>query len=169
MHHAFVHPGVIRACAFVPLLFAGVGCDGDAPPPSTNGGGDSAATAAGGGSCYVLASNYDQSCARDSDCALVPPGGNVCGQCDNGTGCLQCPLASVNVRASARYLAVLGAAVMSCPQFGSGCPEGVAPLCQEGVCTTSLGPICGPNDGVVGVDAPALSPVDASGMGIGEP
>jgi hypothetical protein len=105
-------------------------------------------TAGDTGSCNVVVSNYDQSCTKDSDCVLVPPGGNVCDPCSNvftyaaddtGIGCLVCDVAAVNVDASAQYLSALGTvpwrADAGAIQCSSTCPEAVA-TCQQGTCAT---------------------------------
>ena len=97
-------------------------------------------------SCIVSSSTYDQTCEVDSDCVLVPPGGNTCNGCNNPTGCFACDMAAVNVKASATYLAALKVALqryqndpLSCT---SGCPEGEPAHCENGTCTTSFGNIC---------------------------
>jgi len=105
-------------------------------------------------SCFVLASSYDQTCAHDDDCVLVVPGGNVCDPCSAGTGCLTCTnLAAVNASAASAYTAALHAALAPYESSAqaqqsacllSGCPDGITPVCQMGVCTTSAGSMCTP-------------------------
>jgi hypothetical protein len=107
--------------------------------------------------CFVVASNYDQTCTQDSDCVLVPPGGNICDPCSAGSGCLFCLLTSVNGKASAQYMADLAAALEpfeGTPQDPQpngcvigGCPVNPAPRCQAGQCTTDFGPICSSDGG----------------------
>jgi hypothetical protein len=59
------------------------------------------------GTCVIQASNYDQNCVTNSDCALVPPGGDACHPCSIPTGYLQCHLAAVNINAATHYMSDL--------------------------------------------------------------
>jgi hypothetical protein len=146
----------MRLPRFVALLLFPVlvlaGCGGSVAPSGASSsvdGGSEATT--GGASCSILASSYDQTCSQDSDCVLVPPGGDTCDPCSAGTGCLFCDIASVNAAASAKYLSDLAAALQpyqgQSQYFGcvtGGCPVGLTAVCHQGLCTTSAGPVCTP-------------------------
>lgn len=88
---------------------------------------------AGYGPCAISPSNYDQSCAVDSDCTLVTTG-DYC-----GVDCL-CSTASINVSALAAFNAVVATTPVGlrvaypgdCP-----CPAVIGPCCRQGQCTTS--------------------------------
>jgi hypothetical protein len=105
-----------------------------------------------GGACYLLASSYPHDCMADSDCQLVPPGGDVCNSCNNGTGCLYCNLASIRADAASGYLAALHAAEPQQPVAESqgcwlgSCPSQARPVCVAGECALSDGSSlsCGP-------------------------
>lgn len=96
-----------------------LGCGGDAQsssdgglPSQTDGSfpldvGSEASTAdaeaydADEASCYVVASDYDQTCDSGSDCVLVPPGGNICAPCHNSA--IWCNVGSVSNGAYLKY------------------------------------------------------------------
>jgi hypothetical protein len=98
------------------------------------------------GSCSVVATDYDQSCVSDSDCVLVPPGGNTCDPCSTtndqqpGAYYFFCYTAAVNASASARYLAALApgqTAVQNGPlSCSSTCPVATA-ACVNGACAAN--------------------------------
>ncbi len=100
-----------------------------------------------GASCEVAASNYDQTCTKDSDCVLAPPGGDVCDVCSAGSGDWSCDnLAAVNVSASAAYASALKAALA--PLVGTAayeqcviqsCTTGGVAACQAGTCVVKQG------------------------------
>jgi len=100
--------------------------------------------------CMVVAASYDRSCQVDSDCALVPPGGNVCAPCANGVGCLFCNLASINQAAAPSYLAALHAGLdfsygQSVQHCDSSCPAiaiGMTGVCDAGRCTSRTEGVC---------------------------
>lgn len=128
-------------CFFLLVSISAAGC-GARVAPSDPGGQTSpsspADAAADAASCTVLAASYDQTCTTDSDCVLVPAGGNYCDCNANSPVCLVCRVASVNAAASARYLAAIAAARSGdCPP--QSCPMEGRPVCQGGSCTTSLG------------------------------
>ncbi len=95
-----------------------------------------------GASCEVAASNYDQTCTKDSDCVLAPAGGDVCDACSAGSGDWSCDnLAAVNVSAREAYAAALAAALA--PLAGTAayeqcviqsCTTGGVAACQAGTC-----------------------------------
>jgi hypothetical protein len=97
-------------------------------------------------SCIVSASNYDQSCAVDTDCTGINPG-NYCGTqvCDCGG-----PTAAINVGALPQYTADLGGAhFMTCP-----CPfipfdPAQGPCCRSGSCQVG---VCAPDAGLASDD-----------------
>jgi hypothetical protein len=92
--------------------------------------------------CTVLAAHYDQSCVSDSDCVLVPPGGNTCDPCSAteqpGAYYFFCHVAAVSASDSARYLAAIApgqTAAQNGPQScSSTCPVATA-TCVNGTCT----------------------------------
>jgi hypothetical protein len=91
-------------------------------------------------------SNYDQSCARDSDCVAIGVG-PACVPCD-----LSCPNAAVNVAAHGKYLADVA---MTPAASITGCTVScalavVGPCCSGGKC--HAGSIC---SGAVSGDASA--------------
>jgi len=87
-------------------------------------------------SCNISASNYDQSCAADSDCTGVTEG-DYC----SATECL-CGWGTISVSALPKY----NADVAKTP-IGSGaiegalcnCPAEASPCCRSGACTMSCG------------------------------
>jgi len=92
--------------------------------------------------CFIRASDYDQSCATDADCAFVPPGGNVCDPCSNGTGCLFCNLAAISAKAAPGYLATLQAALPAFDPALGGCTFGSCPATLETEAGTLPTPTC---------------------------
>lgn len=90
--------------------------------------------------CYLLAEQYDASCSQDSDCTLVPTGGNICDQCSNLRGCLNCSIATTNQTSAAIYLVKLNSALESYQPVGvdcgiGSCPEPPSAECLAGTCT----------------------------------
>jgi hypothetical protein len=78
--------------------------------------------------CMVLASNYDQSCSVDSDCAMV-----FSGNCCVG-GCF-CGGSAINARAFTQFAAdVARAEVGVAPGPICGCPAEFNPCCIAGKC-----------------------------------
>jgi hypothetical protein len=83
----------------------------------------------------VLASDYDQSCATDDDCALV---GQV-SACPP-TECSFCPMWSINTSALARYQADIADDRASVPPGQQcGCPAEGFPCCRGGRCQQNGG------------------------------
>ncbi len=85
------------------------------------------------GGQMIKASNYDQSCASDSDCVAVTegdfcvPGANVC------------PMATINKGALAQYQAdVAKTQAAVCGAF-AGCPSLTNPCCRRGMCQAGNG------------------------------
>jgi hypothetical protein len=80
-----------------------------------------------GNTCGTIsASDYDQTCAKDSDCTGVTDG-NLCSHI-----CTNCIDATINVRAVAQYNADFAKKVSEpgvCP-----CPLGPTPVCNAGKC-----------------------------------
>ncbi len=107
---------------------ASAGATADA---ASNLSGDAAADASAN-ACVILASNYDQSCTVDTDCASVSSG-NYCAQL-----CM-CGGSAINVAAEVRF----NADVAKTP-VGSGAVKNIAcpcvaafgPCCRAGLCTT---------------------------------
>ncbi len=96
-------------------------------------------------SCLLRATDYDRTCTQDSDCVLVPKGGNVCDPCSNATGCLFCDFDALSASGAATYNAALSAVrpapstegsaacwFGSCAISGDG---GGAPVCLSGSCS----------------------------------
>jgi hypothetical protein len=123
---------VPRALLAVALTIE-LGCGGSTSP-------DAPDASSGGAACVIVAASYDQSCKTDSDCALVPPGGNVCDPSSNGTGCLVCDLAAVNVGSQEAYATALQKGIAQHPpSYATSCPTGMTAVCDAGGCTTSAG------------------------------
>jgi hypothetical protein len=84
-----------------------------------------------GNTCGTIkASDYDQSCASDSDC-VTEPEGDFC-----GAQCTNCPGAVISVMAQAQYEADLASKISmpaDCP-----CPLGPRAVCNHGKCATAL-------------------------------
>jgi hypothetical protein len=81
----------------------------------------------------IRASEYDQSCAVDSDC-VTEPEGNFCGS----NHCTNCAGAVVSVKAQALYEADLASKISTpfiCP-----CPPGPSAVCNNGRCATGSPP-----------------------------
>jgi hypothetical protein len=148
----------VTASAF--LLLASMACTTTVAPSGPGTGtqkqpGDAAA-------CFVEASSYDQSCTGDSDCVLVPAGGNVCDPCANG-GTLYCTTAAVNRMVSGEYLAALPVAsgipetcgAISCPMGGYPGYGGTdKAACKQGLCIW-VNPELSPRDAGADADAGA--------------
>jgi hypothetical protein len=76
----------------------------------------------------IQASNYDQSCATDSDCVAVGEGNF----CYPGAG--RCPSAAIRASASGQYQAdVAKTWAVACIAIGS-CPAWGGPHCLDGMC-----------------------------------
>jgi hypothetical protein len=89
------------------------------------------------GSCTIRATDYDRSCAKESDCTGVAEG-DFCG----GTTCTNCINAAINTNAEAQYQADVSKNVskpIDCP-----CPSPPPLSCVNGTCT--VGPFTGPPD-----------------------
>jgi hypothetical protein len=102
---------------------ADTSCSNADPSPGDTGTTDSSSCA------IVLASQYDQCCAVDSDCVAV---GEVA-SCQ-GFICPNCPAGAINKGAEARYNAAFERAV---PLGGSGscpCPCASGAICRNGKC-----------------------------------
>jgi hypothetical protein len=84
-----------------------------------------------GNTCGTIkASDYDQSCAVDSDCVLEPEG-DFCGS----NQCTNCAGAVISAKAQARYEADLATKIstpLTCP-----CPSGPTAVCNQGKCATA--------------------------------
>jgi hypothetical protein len=86
------------------------------------------------GSCTISASNYDQSCAQDTDC-IAAFSGSFCG----GHACA-CENSAINASAQAQYEADLqNAHAPKCP-----CPAPPPVACNQGTCGLRTS---GPADG----------------------
>lgn len=81
-------------------------------------------------SCVISASNYDQSCALDSDCVIVPLG-NVC-----MVGAFECG-DSISFAALEQYNANLAKTPLAAGGVGIGCTAAALPCCRQGHCKTS--------------------------------
>lgn len=148
---------------------SGTGTSGSTPIGSSSNGGDPDASA-----CVVLASQFDQSCVTDSDCVVVPPGGNVCNPCSvpNGAYQFDCAYATVNAGASAAYVAAiqpgvdnLKATINGSDQCGSTCPAYEPAVCLAGTCAIrpviyDAGAPIVDDSGIGIVDAGPIPPVD---------
>jgi hypothetical protein len=97
--------------------------DAASPPPD--------AVAPEAGACTIHASDYDQSCASDSDCVDVSEG-DFCGQ----VAC-PCPNAAVRVSAASTYMTDLSEILPVSPLVCS-CPIDVGPRCDAGRCSRPL-------------------------------
>jgi hypothetical protein len=115
-----------------------IACGGSADSTGTSTQSDSA--------CSVVATSYDQSCSKDADCVLVPPGGNTCDPCGgdpSGSGMYYffCDEVAINVKDRARYLAALQSGLATVPDkqlsCSSSCPMAPAATCVQGTCTPS--------------------------------
>jgi hypothetical protein len=139
--------------AFLSMAAKGGGCQATSVDPIVSPGGDAAtgedaapAPAVDAGTCTpVVASAYDQSCARDSDCAPVPLGSTACGACDTRQpGYLVCPSATVNKSVESAYRAAIQADwdnyLATCQpgvdaaSIAWSCPAEFTPTCVNGAC-----------------------------------
>jgi hypothetical protein len=124
--------------------------DGGAATPSTTQGSEA-------GSCFIKASNYDQSCSVDSDCTGVAgkfpiQSGNYC-----QTICL-CGGDSINKKAIAQYVQDVSMTPAGAGAVSSLCFCGMIaqPCCKNGTCTTSCPPPMPTNDGEATPDAEGI-------------
>jgi hypothetical protein len=91
--------------------------------------------AAGTDSCVdasaqiIMASSYDQSCQKDSDCVAIEEGDFCQPGANNG-----CTNAAINRTALAQYHADLAKTMAGVCYGLTGCPAEVGPCCQSGVC-----------------------------------
>jgi hypothetical protein len=89
--------------------------------------------------CMIQASNYDQSCAVDSDCVMVTSGD----YCDAGTPTAHecfCGGSAINVDAQPQFSAdvaktPIGSGAVQIPG-PCGCPPQLRTCCQAGKCST---------------------------------
>jgi|SRR5580704_8271896 hypothetical protein len=153
-----VRAGLARARAVVAVLAASVslwGCRGtvatapeDASSVSDEGAtadagrfsapqGDDATAVDAAPCSVVVASDYDQSCAVDTDCVQVAevPACPV-----SPMLCYSCPLATINGSAIARYRAAFSADMGGALPTACNCPEIGYPCCRSGLCKTSCFP-----------------------------
>ena len=84
--------------------------------------------------CTIQASDYDRSCAKDTDCTGVPEG-NAC-EPSCAFGCANSP---ISVSALAKYMDDFGNTPVSmCPSLANpkhcNCPAELAPRCIDGTC-----------------------------------
>jgi hypothetical protein len=115
------------------LLFPGWGCggrvgEGASPDAGTRPDGGAGTTPA---SCIISASDYDQSCKVDGDCAGVTSG-NYC-----MAGCL-CGGSAINVSALPQFNAAVAATPLGSGALGGTgcpCPDTMGPCCRHGTCT----------------------------------
>ena len=92
-----------------------------------------ASTCSDPGGQTIEASNYDQSCTSDSDCAIVAEG-DFC-----VPGANTCPMATINKSSLARYKAdVAKTQAAVCGALAS-CPSGSGPCCHDGMCQIGIG------------------------------
>jgi hypothetical protein len=98
------------------------------------------ASNAGGVVCTISASNYDQSCSTDTECAMVSSGD----YCDSDQ-CF-CGGSAISVGALAQFSADVAKTPIgtgAIPAAFCGCPLEGPPCCRAGVCTTTCS---SPND-----------------------
>lgn len=94
--------------------------------------------AAGTDSCVdasaqtIMASSYDQSCQKDSDCVAIEEGDFCQPGANNG-----CTNAAINTSALAQYQADLAKTTAGVCYGLSGCPAEFGPCCQSGVCAVN--------------------------------
>jgi len=89
----------------------------------------------------IQASNYDQSCATDSDCVPVAEGT----RCHPGGGGW-CPTAAIRTSALAQYQAdVFKSSANACIALGF-CPNYAGPCCHAGTCRMNQGCVASPAD-----------------------
>ena len=77
----------------------------------------------------LLASSYDQSCRKDSDCVAIEEGNFCRPGANNG-----CTNAAINRTALAQYQADLAKTTAGVCYGLTGCPLESGPCCQSGVC-----------------------------------
>jgi hypothetical protein len=116
------------------------GTGGTSGVGGTSGSGGTASVDAA--ACGVIrASDYDQSCKTTPDCTAVVEGDTCAMQCD-------CPNATINQTALAKYHPVYAGSPIICP-----CPLLGVPTCISGVCTMCPPWGCVANDGGGTLDA----------------
>jgi hypothetical protein len=106
--------------------------------------------------CMILASNYDQSCAVDTDCVEVAAG-DYC-----SSGLARCPGSAINVHALAQFNSdiaktPLGQGAWGDPGVCEAIWTGLPSCCRQGTCQWNSG--CAPTPGDI---LPACS--DAGGI-----
>jgi hypothetical protein len=148
--------GTFPACALVGPPQA---CD----PGTIGGGGTLCCAVPEAGTCTeISASNYDQSCTRDSDCILIGEG-DSCGIC-----VLNCPRAAINIRARGQYMSDIANTTAAISSNLPACEESCGlmyrpPCCWRGKCQVDYGEC-----GLPGVPRDAASEdVDAFGADTG--
>ncbi|HEY4014102.1 MAG TPA: hypothetical protein VGM06_12240 [Polyangiaceae bacterium] len=141
----------MRRAACVPILLLAIGCGGAVAGGERDGGPDglltpdataSADATANASSdapadveddaCFVLASDFDLSCAADSDCAMVTTG-NYCG----GSACL-CAVSAIRATAMDAFQAAVAKTPVGSGRataFGCPCTAPLGPCCRAGACT----------------------------------
>jgi len=120
-----------RWIGMIGWMLVACSCGGAASQPANVEAGTPNKTALDGGPCTIALSNYDQSCAVDTDCVAVLAGD----YCSGGCACAE--PGAINVSG----LAAFDAAIAKTP-VGSGaasasvcsCPEIVGPCCRQGQC-----------------------------------
>jgi hypothetical protein len=115
----------------------------DVTAPTFGGDSDGGDSAAGAGCTDIQASNYDLSCASDTDCVVVGGFGNPC------IVCLNCAGAAINKASEGQYWidqrkATAGLVPCVCPTYPSSC-------CVRGVCR--VGDMCESPTGLANIDA----------------
>jgi hypothetical protein len=91
-----------------------------------------------GGSCSISASDYNQSCASDSDCVGVTDG-DFC-----GTGrCINCITAAIGVSAMSQYEGDFERIANSSPAALCPCANAPSAYCNRGTCAVCLSGRCG--------------------------
>jgi len=91
-----------------------------------------------GGSCSISASDYNQSCASDSDCVGVTDG-DFCG---TGT-CINCINAAIGVSAVSQYKGDFAKIANSSPAAVCPCANMPSAYCNRGTCSVCLLGRCG--------------------------
>ncbi len=92
-----------------------------------------AETCSNPGGQTIKASNYDQSCSSDSDCAQVAEG-DFC-----VPGAAVCPTATINKGALPQYQADVAKTQAAVCEALAGCPAFGGPCCRNGTCQTGTG------------------------------
>jgi hypothetical protein len=80
----------------------------------------------------IMASSYDQSCQKDSDCAAIEEGNFCSPGANNG-----CTNAAINKSALAQYQSDLAKTTAGVCYGLAGCPAESGPCCQNGVCAVN--------------------------------